>query len=99
VWYERTRRVVQAIRQLALARLRLVLEAAGTTPASVALLPGRSSSILGTAAATLLGLPDTGEELRRLTDTVAAAGAGERDGWLGGAREARVTVTRTGSAR
>jgi hypothetical protein len=43
----------------ALARLRLVLEAAGTAPASVALLPDRSSRILGTAAAALLGLPTT----------------------------------------
>jgi hypothetical protein len=43
----------------ALARLRLVLEAAGTAPASVALLPDRSSRILGTAAAALLGLPAT----------------------------------------
>jgi hypothetical protein len=41
------------------ARLRLVLEAAGTAPTSVALLPDRSSRILGTAAATLLGLPAT----------------------------------------
>ena len=43
----------------ALARLRLILESAGTTPTSVALLPDRSSRILGTAAAALLGLPAT----------------------------------------
>jgi tetratricopeptide (TPR) repeat protein len=41
----------------ALARLQLILTAAGTTPQAVALLPDRSSQILGTAAATTLGLP------------------------------------------
>jgi hypothetical protein len=41
----------------ALARLQLILTAAGTTPRAVALLPDRSSRILGTAAAALLGLP------------------------------------------
>ncbi|MEU5990497.1 hypothetical protein ABZ806_16135 [Spirillospora sp. NPDC047418] len=38
-------------------RLRLVLDAAGRRPASVGLLPDRSSRILGLAAARLLGLP------------------------------------------
>lgn len=70
----------------ALARLRLVLEAAGTAPVAVALLPDRSSRILGTAAATLLGLPatdfDPGEPARHslviaydLTATDPAAAA------------------------
>lgn len=40
----------------ALQRLRLVLEASSAFPQSVALLPDRSSRILGTAAAALLGL-------------------------------------------
>ncbi|MGI5421638.1 hypothetical protein [Actinomadura luteofluorescens] len=38
-------------------RLRLVLDAAGRRPASVGLLPDRSSRIVGLAAARLLGLP------------------------------------------
>ncbi|MEU8122282.1 hypothetical protein AB0C21_26550 [Spirillospora sp. NPDC049024] len=38
-------------------RLRLVLDAAGRRPTSVGLLPGRSSRILGLAAARLFGLP------------------------------------------
>ncbi|MFG2015992.1 tetratricopeptide repeat protein [Actinomadura geliboluensis] len=38
-------------------RLRLVLDAAGRRPASVGLLPDRSSTILGLAAARLFGLP------------------------------------------
>jgi hypothetical protein len=42
-----------------LARLQLILTAAGTTPQTVALMPDRSSQILGTAAATILGLPAT----------------------------------------
>jgi hypothetical protein len=41
----------------ALHRLKLILDAAGAAPESVALLPGRSSRILGTAAAAALGLP------------------------------------------
>lgn len=41
----------------ALHRLMLILDAAGTAPQSVALLPDRSSQILGTAAAAMLGLP------------------------------------------
>ena len=41
----------------ALRRLRLVLEAAGAVPESVALLPDRSSRVLGLAAAAVLGLP------------------------------------------
>jgi hypothetical protein len=41
----------------ALARLRLILDAAGAHPESVALLPDRSSRILGAAAAMVLGLP------------------------------------------
>jgi hypothetical protein len=41
----------------ALARLRLILDTSGTAPQSVALLPDRSSRILGTAAAEMLGLP------------------------------------------
>ncbi len=41
----------------ALARLRLILDAAGALPDCVALLPDRSSRILGAAAATVLGLP------------------------------------------
>ena len=40
-----------------LRRLRLILEAAGVAPESVALLPDRSSRILGLAAAEALGLP------------------------------------------
>jgi hypothetical protein len=44
----------------ALARLLLILDAGGTAPESVALLPDRSSQILGTAAAAVLGLPATG---------------------------------------
>jgi hypothetical protein len=40
-----------------LRRLRLILDAAGTSPESVALLPDRSSRILGAAVATTLGLP------------------------------------------
>ena len=43
----------------ALQRLRLILGAAGTAPEAVALLPDRSSRILGTAAAAVLGLPTT----------------------------------------
>lgn len=43
--------------RLGLDRLRLVLAAAGRRPGSVALLPDRSSRILGLAAAELLGLP------------------------------------------
>ena len=43
----------------ALRRLKLILDAAGTAPASVALLPDRSSRILGAAAAATLGLPAT----------------------------------------
>ena len=41
----------------ALARLRLILGGAGALPESVALLPDRSSRILGAAAAAVLGLP------------------------------------------
>jgi hypothetical protein len=41
----------------ALARLRLILGVAGISPDAVALLPDRSSRILGAAAATLLGVP------------------------------------------
>jgi hypothetical protein len=41
----------------ALQRLRLILEAAGAAPQCVALLPDRSSQILGAAAAAVLGLP------------------------------------------
>ena len=41
----------------ALQRLKLILDAAGTAPESVALLPDRSSRILGAAAAATLGLP------------------------------------------
>jgi hypothetical protein len=41
----------------ALGRLRLILDAAGTAPQSVALLPDCSSQILGAAAAAMLGLP------------------------------------------
>jgi hypothetical protein len=41
----------------ALQRLRLILDAADTAPRSVALLPDRSSQILGVAAAVILGLP------------------------------------------
>jgi hypothetical protein len=44
----------------ALQRLRLVLDAARAAPESVALLPDRSSRILGAAAAAMLGLPVTG---------------------------------------
>jgi tetratricopeptide (TPR) repeat protein len=40
-----------------LQRLRLILGAAGTAPQAVALLPDRSSRILGAAAAAVLGLP------------------------------------------
>jgi hypothetical protein len=43
----------------ALRRLRLILDAAGTAPESAALLPDRSSRILGAAAAATLGLPAT----------------------------------------
>jgi hypothetical protein len=43
----------------ALQRLRLVLDAAGTVPGTVALLPDRSSRILGAAVAATLGLPAT----------------------------------------
>jgi hypothetical protein len=42
-----------------LQRLRLILGAAGTAPEAVALLPDRSSRILGAAAAGVLGLPAT----------------------------------------
>ena len=42
-----------------LQRLRLILAAAGTAPDAVALLPDRSSRILGAAAAAVLGLPAT----------------------------------------
>jgi hypothetical protein len=41
----------------ALARLRLILGAAGALPESVGVLPDRSSRILGAAAAAVLGLP------------------------------------------
>ncbi|MGI5227751.1 tetratricopeptide repeat protein [Actinoallomurus sp. CA-142502] len=40
-----------------LERLRLILAAAGTRPATVSLLPDRSSEILGLAAAGMLGVP------------------------------------------
>jgi hypothetical protein len=43
----------------ALRRLKLILEAAGTAPESAALLPDRSSRILGVAAAATLSLPMT----------------------------------------
>jgi hypothetical protein len=43
----------------AVERLRLVLETAGAAPQSVALLPDRSSRIIGMAAATVLDLPVT----------------------------------------
>lgn len=43
----------------ALERLRLILETAGAAPQSVALLPDRSSRIIGMAAAMLLDLPMT----------------------------------------
>jgi hypothetical protein len=43
----------------ALQRLTLILEAAGAAPESAALLPDRSSRILGAAAAATLGLPAT----------------------------------------
>ena len=43
----------------ALQRLKLILDAAGTAPQSAALLPDRSSRILGAAAAETLGLPAT----------------------------------------
>ena len=43
----------------ALRRLTLILEAAGAAPESAALLPDRSSRILGVAAAATLGLPAT----------------------------------------
>ena len=41
----------------ALARLQLILDAADTCPQAVALLPDRSSQVLGAAAAAVLGLP------------------------------------------
>ena len=41
----------------ALQRLTLILDTAGTGPQSVALLPDRSSQILGAAAAAMLSLP------------------------------------------
>jgi hypothetical protein len=44
---------------VALLRLKLILDAAGTAPESAALLPDRSSRILGAAAAATLGLPTT----------------------------------------
>ena len=73
----------------ALARLRLILNAAGTAPESVTLLPDRSSRILGTAAAATLSLPsanfDPGRPAARslvvaydLTRTDAAAVAALR---------------------
>jgi hypothetical protein len=43
----------------ALARLRVILDAAGALPETVAVLPDRSSWILGTAVAAVLGLPVT----------------------------------------
>jgi len=43
----------------ALERLRLILDSAGAAPQSVALLPDRSSRIIGMAAATVLSLPVT----------------------------------------
>jgi hypothetical protein len=42
-----------------LARLQLILTAGAATPLTVALMPDRSSRILGTAAAAMLGLPAT----------------------------------------
>ncbi len=44
---------------VALRRLTLILEAAGAGPRAAALLPDRSSRILGAAAAAMLGLPAT----------------------------------------
>jgi hypothetical protein len=44
---------------VALLRLKLILDAADTAPESAALLPDRSSRILGAAAAATLGLPTT----------------------------------------
>lgn len=43
----------------ALARLQLILTAGAATPQAVVLMPDRSSQILGTAAAAMLGLPAT----------------------------------------
>ena len=84
----------------ALQRLTLILDAADTTPESVALLPDRSSRILGAAAAEILHAPaeqdegdgetppDPDEGLRRFVEAITSAGARERDsGWLGGIRE------------
>ncbi len=53
-------------------RLRAVLAAAGAAPASVSLLPDRSSQILGVAAARLLGLPAVPFDPAR-TDTLVVA--------------------------
>jgi hypothetical protein len=77
----------------ALQRLRLILDAAGTALESVALLPDRSSRILGAAAAATLGLPatdfDPGKPAAHSlvvaydltkTDPGAAAALRERDG-------------------
>ena len=73
----------------ALQRLKLILEASGAVPEAVALLPDRSSQILGAAAAAALGLPavdfDPGEPAARslvvaydLTQTDPAAVAALR---------------------
>ncbi|WP_404953722.1 hypothetical protein [Streptomyces sp. 147326] len=55
-----------------LARLALALEAAGHSPATVSLLPGRSDRILGLAAARVLGLPAVPYEPNR-ADTLVVA--------------------------
>ncbi|MFE6905430.1 hypothetical protein [Streptomyces erythrochromogenes] len=55
-----------------LARLGLALEAAGRSPATVSLLPGRSDRILGLAAAAVLGLPALPYDPDR-TDTLVVA--------------------------
>jgi hypothetical protein len=60
-----------------LQRLRLVLDAAGRRPATVSLLPDRSSAILGSAAAQVLGLPAVAFDPAG-TDTVVVAYALER---------------------
>lgn len=55
-----------------LARLALALEAAGRSPATVSLLPGRSDRILGLAAARVLGLPAVPYEPNR-ADTLVVS--------------------------
>ncbi|MEU6238690.1 hypothetical protein [Kitasatospora sp. NPDC047058] len=65
-----------------LERLRLILEATGTRPHSVSLLPGRADRALGLAAADLLGLPAQPYRPGTADTVVVAYDLSEADGEL-----------------